>query len=110
MSFSRKAKGIVVIEHMNRNMFLRLIRNNPGWENMIRRGSPGFSVYFGNVEFLIFRDDALHYLRAVPHDQTTQDVVMAFNSLMRSCRRELAAELDHWNMDRLTRDDNEGDR
>ena len=95
---------------MNRDIFLRFLRNHPGWENMIRRGGPGISVCYGNVNFLIFRDEASHYLRAVPEDSTTLAVVKAFNYLMNSCRRELAEELGHWNMVRLMRDDNEGDR
>ena len=95
---------------MNRDMFLRLLCNNPGWDNMIRRGGPGIMVRFENVEFLVFRDGALHYLRAVPNNLTTLAVVRNFNTLMSSCRRELAAELDNWNMVRLMRDDNEGDR
>lgn len=36
--------------------------------------------------------------------------VMAFNALIKSCRNELAQELDKWNAIRLTRDDNDGDR
>lgn len=95
---------------MNREIFLSLLRNNPGWDNLTRRGGPGIRVRFENVDFLVFRDGALHYLRAVPHDPTTLAVVRNFNTLMSSCRRELAAELDHWNMVRLMRDDNEGDR
>ena len=94
---------------MNRNQFLRFPRNHPGWENMTRRGSSGISVCYGNVHFFIFRDEASHYLRAVPHDSTTLAVVRVFNNLMNSCRRELVEELDHWNMVRLMRDDNEGD-
>lgn len=38
---------------MDRNMFLRLLRNNPGWENMIQKGSAGITVFYKNVEFLI---------------------------------------------------------
>ena len=37
-------------------------------------------------------------------------IVRAFNALMGSCRKELEKELGQWNMVRLTRDDNEGDR
>ncbi len=94
---------------MDKNMFLRLLRNNSGWKNMTQKGSAGITVIYKNVEFLIFRDVASHYLRAVPQDPTTLAVVRAFNTLLNSCRRELAKELDRWNMFRLTRDDNEGD-
>ena len=95
---------------MNKDSFLRMLRNQPCWDDMIRRGRAGITVLFGGVEFLVFRDDALHYLRAVPQNATSVAVVRAFNTLMGSCRRELAKELEQWNHIRLTRDDNEGDR
>ena len=44
------------------------------------------------------------------HLQTSMAVVRTFNTLMGSCRRELAEELEQWNLVRLTRDDNEGGR
>lgn len=95
---------------MNKERFLRMLRNHPGWENMTRKGRAGIVVLFGGVEFLVFRDDVSHYLRTVPQNATSLAVVRAFNALMGSCRRELAEELKQWNMTRLTRDDNEGDR
>lgn len=95
---------------MDKNNFLRIIRSHPGWKNMTQKGSAGISVFFGNVEFLIFRDAASHYLRAVPKNQTTLAVVRAFNTLINSCRKELSAEISQWNKARLYRDDNEGDR
>lgn len=95
---------------MNKETFLRILRNHPEWDNLIRKGRAGIVVLFGGVEFLIFRDNALHYLRAVPQNATSLAVVRAFNALMGSCRRELAKEMEQWNMTRLTRDDNEGDR
>lgn len=95
---------------MNKDTFLRMLRNNPGWDNMTRKGGAGIVVFYGGVEFLVFRDDASHYLRAIPQSATSLESVKDFNSLMRNCRRELVRELDQWNMTRLTRDDNEGDR
>lgn len=77
---------------------------------MTRKGGAGIEVIFGGVEFLVFRDNALHYLRAVPQNAKSLAIVRAFNALMRSCREELEKELEQWNMVRLTRDDNEGDR
>ena len=77
---------------------------------MTRKGGAGIEVLFGGVEFLVFRDNALHYLRAVPQNAKSLAIVRAFNALMRSCREELEKELEQWNMVRLTRDDNEGDR
>lgn len=77
---------------------------------MMQKGCAGITVSFWNVDFLIFRDSAYHYLRAVPQDPTTLAVVRAFNALMNSCRKEFAAEMNHWNMIRLIRDDNEGDK
>lgn len=95
---------------MNKESFMRMLRSHPGWENMTRKGGAGIEVLFGGVEFLVFRDNALHYLRAVPQNAKSLAIVRAFNALMRSCREELEKELEQWNMVRLTRDDNEGDR
>lgn len=95
---------------MNKERFLRMFRNHPGWGKMTRNGGAGIVVLFGGVEFLVFRDNALHYLRAVPQNATSLAVVRAFNALMGNCRKELEKELEQWNLVRLTRDDNEGDR
>ena len=95
---------------MNKETFMRMLRSHPRWDDMTRKGSAGIVVLFGGVEFLVFRDNALHYLRAVPQNATSLAVVRAFNALMGNCRKELEKELERWNMVRLTRDDNEGDR
>lgn len=95
---------------MNKETFMRMLRSHLGWDDMTRKGSAGIVVLFGGVEFLVFRDNALHYLRAVPQNATSLAVVRAFNDLMGNCRKELEKELEHWNITRLTRDDNEGDR
>lgn len=88
---------------------MRLLRNHPGWANLTRKGVAGITITFDNVVFYIFRDDASHYLRAIPQSAAQLAAVRYFNALMRSCRRELSNELDLWNMARLNRDDNEGD-
>lgn len=95
---------------MNIDSFMRMLHNHPGWENMTRKGGAGIVVLFGGVDFLVFRDNALHYLRAVPQNATSLAVVRAFNALMGKCRKELEKELEQWDMTRLTRDDNESDR
>lgn len=71
---------------MNKERFLRMLRNHSEWENLTRKGGAGIVVLFGGVDFLIFRDNALHYLRAVPQNATSLAVVRAFNALMGSCR------------------------
>ena len=95
---------------MNRDTFLKMLRSHPGWGDMKRKGKAGMMVYFRGVEFFVFRDNAFHYLRKIPRDETTLAVVKEFNALMCSVRKELERELYQCSLARLTRDDNEGDR
>lgn len=94
---------------MNKDEFMKLLHSNPSWENMTKKGGPGITVIFEDVEFLLFRDDASHYLKAVPQGEMQFAIVKDFNRLLGCCRKELAKELEQWNEIRLNRDDDEGD-
>lgn len=95
---------------MDKDTFIRMLHKNPGWNSMVRKGGMGIVVRFGGVDFLVFRDNASHYLRAIHQSTTNPAAIKAFNTLMSNCRQELEKELGQWNMVRLTRDDNESDR
>ena len=94
---------------MDKDSFLNLLRNNPGWDNMIKKGRAGVKVNYKSVDFHIFRDDASHFLRVEPTTSGEVLVIQEFNALIESCRSEIAGELEIWNEIRLNRDDNEGD-
>ena len=76
---------------------------------MIGKGTQGVVVEYNGVEFLIYRNDADHYLKYQPTTITEAYIVAEFNDLMDCCRAELSKELEQSNMNRLVRDDNEGD-
>lgn len=95
---------------MNKDEFIKLLHSHSSWENMTKKGGAGITVNFEDVEFLIFRDEASHYLKAVPQGEKQETIVKDFNRLLGSCRKELAKELEQWNEIRLNRDDNEGDK
>lgn len=93
---------------MNENEFLELLHNQPGWNNMIQRGSAGVKVFFKGVYFEIFRDNANHFLNFRPLN-SQKDIIAEFNNLWANCHAELQQEIEQGNMDRLFRDDNEAD-
>ena len=94
---------------MNKEEFLEKLHSLSGWENMTRKGGAGVLLKFKGVDFLIFRDDASHYLKYKPSNTKQKTTICEFNSLLEECREELKKELEEWNTKRLTRDDNEGD-
>lgn len=94
---------------MSKDEFLKLLHNQPGWSTMIQRGTAGVKVCFKGVYIEIFRDSSNHFLRFLPWGDAQADVVAEFNNLWSSCKAELKEELEQSNMERLTRDDNEGD-
>lgn len=94
---------------MSKDDFLKLLHNQPGWASMIQRGSAGVKVCFKGVYFEIFRDSSNHFIRFLPLGKVQANVVAEFNSLLSNCKAELKEELEQSNMERLTRDDNEGD-
>ena len=93
---------------MDKKTFLQWLRNNPAWDNMLKRGGAGVKTNYKNVEFLIFRDDASLFLRVVPSSSSEVLVIEEFNALLESCRSEITEELEKWNVIRLNKDDNEG--
>lgn len=94
---------------MNKEEFLEMLHSLPGWDNMTRKGGAGVHLNYKGVDFLIFRDDTLHYLKYLPSNNKQETIIGEFNSLLEECRKELKKELEEWNIVRLTRNDNEGD-
>ena len=95
---------------MSKEEFFEKLHSLPGWDDMTRKGGAGVHLKYKGVDFLIYRDDALHYLKYLPSNEQQVDIIQEFNSLMEECRDELKKELEEWNEVRLTQDDNEGDR
>ena len=94
---------------MNKDDFLNLLHDQPGWNNMTQKSNAGIKVLFEGVYFEIFRDSANHFLRFLPLDTSSTDVVTEFNALWRCCNIELQSELEQSNMDRLFGDEIELD-
>lgn len=95
---------------MNKKEFLEKLHSLSGWENMTRKGGAGVQLNYKGVVFLIFRDDASHYLKFVPLNKKQKSIIQEFNSLLEECRKELEKELEEWDFIRLTQDANEGER
>ena len=95
---------------MNKEKFLEKLHSLSGWDDMTRKGGAGVKLNYKGVDFLIFRDEASHFFRFTPSDKNQESIIHEFNSLMEQCREEIEKELEGWNIVRLTRDDNEGDR
>lgn len=100
-------KPISVI--MDNDAFIAMIHNNPGWNNLTRKGTAFIVVPYKNVDFVLFRNDVNHFLRVQPQGPCEAEIINEFNELLESCRFELSKELDMWDGSRLTRDDNEAD-
>ncbi len=94
---------------MDKDAFIAMIHNNPGWNNLTRKGTAFISVPYKNVDFELFRNDVNHFLRVQPQGPCQIEIINEFNELLESCSFELSKELDMWDGSRLTRDDNEAD-
>lgn len=51
---------------MDKDLFLKILRNNTGRNNMMRRGRAGICIRYRNVVFYIYRNSAFHYLQVKP--------------------------------------------
>ncbi len=94
---------------MDKDAFIAMIHNNPGWNNLTRKGTAFIIVPYKNVDFELFRNDVNHFLRVQPQGPCQIEIINEINELLESCRFELSKELDMWDGSRLTRDDNEAD-
>ena len=94
---------------MDNDVFLKRLRGVHGWKDLLGKGKAGVSVDYKGVTFLLYRDDASHFLRYVPMNKTEVKIIGEFNNLMESCRKDIMEEMVEWNDIRLERDDNEGD-
>lgn len=94
---------------MDKKEFLEKLHSLPEWDDMTRKGDVEIHLNYEGVDFLIYRDDASHYLEYVPSNKQQASIVQEFNSLMEECREELKKELEDWDFIRLTQDANEGD-
>ena len=79
---------------MDKDAFIAMIHNNPGWNNLTRKGTAFIVVPYKNVDFVLFRNDVNHFLRVQPQGPCEAEIINEFNELLESCRFELSKELE----------------
>ena len=79
---------------MDNDAFIAMIHNNPGWNNLTRKGTAFIIVPYKNVDFVLFRNDVNHFLRVQPQGPCQIEIINEFNELLESCRFELSKELE----------------
>lgn len=94
---------------MDKETLLKELRSLTGWEDMLKHGKAGVRIEYKGITFLLYRDDATHCLKNIPKDNTQEEIIKEFNTLMKECSEEIKKEMERWNQIRLVRDDNEGD-
>ena len=60
-----------------------MIHNNPGWNNLTRKGTAFIVVPYKNVDFELFRNDVNHFLRVQPQGPCQAEIINEFNELLR---------------------------
>lgn len=71
---------------MSKEVFWKLLHDQPGWSSMIQKGSAEVKVCFKSVYFEIFRDSSNHFLRFLPWGKVQADVAAEFNNLWQVAR------------------------
>lgn len=93
---------------MNKDDFLKLLHDQPSWNNMTQKSCAGIKVLFECVYFEIFNDRANHFL-SFRRLNSQKDIIAEFNNLWINCHAELQQEIEQGNMNRLFGDDNGAD-